>query len=202
MDFADPKSRNTTLALAAAACERLRIADYCGSLAALGLDGAPEQRLDARARSRPAWANLDKLDEAIKLYITRLIGGSLNEREDRRALKIISFTIKLEHVALASLFQSPRTCAAHKPRPHAPAIVVSQPDNDACGEGLLVQAHVDAQANEINVFIFDLTPGGCANRWSVNEGGTFEDVKVFNLGRQARKEGILQATTNNDARLC
>ena len=66
----------------------------------------------------------------------------------------------------------------------------------------LVQAQVDAQANEINVFIFDLTPGGCAKRWSVDEGGTFEDVKVFNLGRPARKEGVLKATANNYAGLC
>jgi len=81
------------------------MADYRGSLALTN-----DWRSCAKS---PAWANLDKLDEAIKLYITRRTGRSLNEREDRRAIKIISFTIKLEHVALASLFQSPRTCAAH-----------------------------------------------------------------------------------------
>jgi phosphate:Na+ symporter len=41
---------------------------------------------------------VDKLDEAIKLYITRLTRGSLNEREGRRAMEIISFSINLEHV--------------------------------------------------------------------------------------------------------
>ena len=41
---------------------------------------------------------VDKLDEAIKLYVTKLTRGSLDEREGHRAMEIISFTINLEHV--------------------------------------------------------------------------------------------------------
>ena len=41
---------------------------------------------------------VDKLDEAIKLYVTKLTRGSLDEREGRRATEIISFSINLEHV--------------------------------------------------------------------------------------------------------
>jgi phosphate:Na+ symporter len=41
---------------------------------------------------------VDKLDEAIKLYVTKLTRGSLEEREARRAMEIISFSINLEHV--------------------------------------------------------------------------------------------------------
>jgi phosphate:Na+ symporter len=41
---------------------------------------------------------VDKLDEAIKLYVTKLTRGSLDEREGRRAMEIISFTINLEHI--------------------------------------------------------------------------------------------------------
>ena len=41
---------------------------------------------------------VDKLDEAIKLYVTKLTRGSLDEREGRRAMEIISFSINLEHV--------------------------------------------------------------------------------------------------------
>jgi phosphate:Na+ symporter len=41
---------------------------------------------------------VDKLDEAIKLYVTKLTRGSLDEREARRATEIISFSINLEHV--------------------------------------------------------------------------------------------------------
>jgi phosphate:Na+ symporter len=41
---------------------------------------------------------VDGLDEAVKLYITKLTRGSLDEREDRRAMEIISFAINLEHI--------------------------------------------------------------------------------------------------------
>jgi phosphate:Na+ symporter len=42
--------------------------------------------------------SVDALDEAIKLYVTKLTRGSLDEHEGRRAMEIISFTINLEHV--------------------------------------------------------------------------------------------------------
>jgi phosphate:Na+ symporter len=41
---------------------------------------------------------VDKLDEAIKLYVTQLTRGSLDDRDGKRAMEIISFTINLEHV--------------------------------------------------------------------------------------------------------
>jgi phosphate:Na+ symporter len=41
---------------------------------------------------------VDGLDEAVKLYITKLTRGSLDEREGRRAMEIISFAINLEHI--------------------------------------------------------------------------------------------------------
>ena len=41
---------------------------------------------------------VDRLDEAIKLYITKLTRGALDEREARRAMEIISFSINLEHI--------------------------------------------------------------------------------------------------------
>ena len=41
---------------------------------------------------------VDHLDEAIKLYVTKLTRDSLDEREGRRAMEIISFTINLEHI--------------------------------------------------------------------------------------------------------
>ncbi len=41
---------------------------------------------------------VDRLDEAIKLYITKLTRDSLDEREGRRAMEIVSFTINLEHI--------------------------------------------------------------------------------------------------------
>jgi phosphate:Na+ symporter len=41
---------------------------------------------------------VDRLDEAIKLYVTKLTRGSLGEHEGRRATEIISFVINLEHI--------------------------------------------------------------------------------------------------------
>ena len=41
---------------------------------------------------------VDRLDDAIKLYITKLTRDSLDEREGHRAMEIISFTINLEHI--------------------------------------------------------------------------------------------------------
>jgi phosphate:Na+ symporter len=41
---------------------------------------------------------VDRLDESVKLYVTKLTRESLSEREARRAMEIISFSINLEHV--------------------------------------------------------------------------------------------------------
>jgi phosphate:Na+ symporter len=41
---------------------------------------------------------VDRLTEAIKLYLTKLTRGSLDESEGRRAMEIVSFTINLEHI--------------------------------------------------------------------------------------------------------
>ena len=41
---------------------------------------------------------VDRLDEAVKLYVTKLTRESLNERDAHRAMEIISFSINLEHV--------------------------------------------------------------------------------------------------------
>jgi phosphate:Na+ symporter len=41
---------------------------------------------------------VDRLTEAIKLYLTKLTRDSLDEPEGRRAMEIVSFTINLEHI--------------------------------------------------------------------------------------------------------
>jgi phosphate:Na+ symporter len=41
---------------------------------------------------------VDGLDEAVKLYLTKLTRSSLDERDGHRAMEIISFSINLEHV--------------------------------------------------------------------------------------------------------
>jgi phosphate:Na+ symporter len=42
--------------------------------------------------------SVDSLNEAIKLYVTKLTRGSLDDYEGRRALEIVSFAINLEHI--------------------------------------------------------------------------------------------------------
>jgi len=41
---------------------------------------------------------VDKLDEAVKLYVTKLTREAMSERDGHRAMEIISFSINLEHV--------------------------------------------------------------------------------------------------------
>ena len=41
---------------------------------------------------------VDRLDEAVKLYVTKLTRESLDEGDGQRAMEIISFSINLEHV--------------------------------------------------------------------------------------------------------
>jgi phosphate:Na+ symporter len=41
---------------------------------------------------------VDRLHEAIKLYVTKITRGSLDDRDGRRATEIISFAIDLEHI--------------------------------------------------------------------------------------------------------
>ncbi|WGS17451.1 MULTISPECIES: Na/Pi cotransporter family protein [unclassified Bradyrhizobium] len=42
--------------------------------------------------------SVDSLNEAIKLYVTKLTRGSLDEREGQRAMEIVAFAINLEHI--------------------------------------------------------------------------------------------------------
>jgi phosphate:Na+ symporter len=41
---------------------------------------------------------VDRLDEAIKLYVTKLTRESLDDREGARAMEIVAFAINLEHI--------------------------------------------------------------------------------------------------------
>jgi phosphate:Na+ symporter len=86
------------LALANAARETLRMGDTVEAMlrevmaALMGNDrklAADVSRMDNV---------VDGLNEAIKLYITKLTRDSLDEREGRRAMEIVSFTINLEHI--------------------------------------------------------------------------------------------------------
>jgi phosphate:Na+ symporter len=94
----DAALENPPLALANAARETLRMGDtvetmLCEVMAAL-MNNDRKLVTDVSRLDNV----VDRLDEAIKLYITKLTRDSLDEREGRRAMEIVSFTINLEHV--------------------------------------------------------------------------------------------------------
>jgi phosphate:Na+ symporter len=87
-----------SLALADAARETLRMGDLVETMLRQVMTALmTNDRALVREVSRMDNV-VDKLDEAIKLYVTKLTRGSLDEAEGRRAMEIISFTINLEHI--------------------------------------------------------------------------------------------------------
>jgi phosphate:Na+ symporter len=87
-----------SVALACAARETLHIGDIIESMLRRTMSAlmTDDRRLVAEI-SRMDDA-VDRLDEAVKLYITKLTRESLRERDGHRAMEIISFSINLEHV--------------------------------------------------------------------------------------------------------
>jgi len=87
-----------SLALADAARETLRMGDMVEAMLRQVMTAImtnDRHMVEQIARTDDA---VDRLDEAIKLYITRLTRGALSEEEGHRAMEIISFAINLEHI--------------------------------------------------------------------------------------------------------
>jgi phosphate:Na+ symporter len=86
------------LALANAARETLRMGDtvemMLRDVMAAIMNNDRRLALDVEQKDNV----VDKLDDAIKIYVTKLTRDSLDEAEGRRAMEIISFTINLEHI--------------------------------------------------------------------------------------------------------
>src|SRR5581483_6121032 len=86
------------LALAAAAREALRMGEMVQAML-----GDAVSALATQDRSLPAAISkldnaVDRLHEAIKLYVVDITRGALDEREGRRAMEIIAFVINMEHI--------------------------------------------------------------------------------------------------------
>jgi phosphate:Na+ symporter len=89
---------NPSVALACAARETLHIGDIVETMLRRTMTALlTNDRKLVTELSRMDDA-VDRLDEAVKLYITKLTRESLNERDAHRAMEIISFSINLEHV--------------------------------------------------------------------------------------------------------
>jgi phosphate:Na+ symporter len=87
-----------SLALTCAARETLHMGDLIEQMLRKTIDAlmTDDRRLVAEIeRTDNA---VDKLHEAIKLYVTRVTRESLDEGESRRAMEIVSFAINLEHI--------------------------------------------------------------------------------------------------------
>jgi phosphate:Na+ symporter len=87
-----------SLALADAARETLHMGDHVETMlrkVMAAMMNSDRSLVDQVSRMDNS---VDSLDEAIKLYVTKLTRGSLDEHEGRRAMEIISFTINLEHI--------------------------------------------------------------------------------------------------------
>lgn len=87
-----------SVALACAEREVLHLGDIVERMLAEGMTAlmTDDRRLVAEV-SRMDNA-VDKLDEAVKLYVTRVTQQSLDERDGHRAMEIIAFSINLEHI--------------------------------------------------------------------------------------------------------
>ena len=87
-----------SLALAAAARETLRVGDIVETMLRQVMTAIMTNERTLASEVSRTDNIVDRLTEAIKLYIARLTRGSLDEREGRRAMEIVSFAINLEHV--------------------------------------------------------------------------------------------------------
>jgi phosphate:Na+ symporter len=87
-----------SLALADAARETLRMGDLVEGMLRKVMDAMMTNDKSLVDQVSRMDDGVDGLDEAIKLYVTKLTRGSLDEREGHRAMEIIAFAINLEHI--------------------------------------------------------------------------------------------------------
>ena len=87
-----------SLALSDAARETLHMADIVEDMLQKVMTGMMTNDRALIVETTRMDNAVDRLDEAIKLYVIRLTRGSLDEQEGRRAMEIVSFAINLEHI--------------------------------------------------------------------------------------------------------
>ena len=97
--YLDETAINTpSVALACAARETLHIGDIVESMLRKAMTALMTNDRKLAAEVSRMDNIVDRLDEAIKLYVTKMTRESLDDRDGRRALEIISFSINLEHI--------------------------------------------------------------------------------------------------------
>src|SRR5580704_16057372 len=97
--YLDETAFNTpAVALACAARETLHMGDIVETMLRQAITALMTDDRKLVAELSRMDNVVDRLDEAIKLYVTRITRESLDERDGRRAMEIVSFTINLEHI--------------------------------------------------------------------------------------------------------
>jgi phosphate:Na+ symporter len=87
-----------TVALACAARETLRVGDRVGAMLTTSLQALDREDAKLVAELGRMDDEVDRLQEAIKLYLSRLGREGLDDADGRRSTEIISFAINLEHI--------------------------------------------------------------------------------------------------------
>src|SRR3954471_19331680 len=82
-----------SIALADAARETLRMGDFVEMMLRHVMQAIMTGNRSIIAEVSRMDNTVDRLDEGIKLYVTKFTRGSLDEREGKRAMEIIAFTI-------------------------------------------------------------------------------------------------------------
>jgi phosphate:Na+ symporter len=90
--------RTPSVALACAARETLHMGDVVETMLKEGMAALLNNDRKLAAEVARMDNTVDRLDEAIKLYVTKVTRESLDEQEGSRAMEIIAFAINLEHI--------------------------------------------------------------------------------------------------------
>jgi phosphate:Na+ symporter len=97
--YLDETAINTpSVALACAARETMHLGDVVEDMLRKAMTALMTNDRKLVAEVSRMYDVVDRLDEAIKLYVTRVTRESLDDRDGRRAMEIISFAINLEHI--------------------------------------------------------------------------------------------------------
>ncbi len=97
--YLDETAINTpSVALACAARETLHMGDIVESMLRQAMTALMNNDRKLAAEVSRMDNVVDRLDEAIKLYVTKVTRESLDDRDGRRAMEIIAFAINLEHI--------------------------------------------------------------------------------------------------------
>jgi phosphate:Na+ symporter len=87
-----------SVALACAARETLRVGDIVETMLVKSLEAMRKEDANLAGEIARLDDQVDRLQEAIKLYLAQLSRDGLDEADSRRATEIVSFAINLEHI--------------------------------------------------------------------------------------------------------